>query len=116
MPSERPRQRLQDIVDNIDRVTEHVVTAVTSETGDFDAKTRDAVERCLERISEAAKKLGVVMEQRQPNIPWQAIRGLGNTLRHQYDEVDDSVIRDIVRDHLVPLRAACLSELGTLLD
>ncbi len=50
-----------------------------------DKKTNDAVERCLERISEASKKLGSLAEDLCPGIPWSQLRGLGNFLRHEYD-------------------------------
>jgi uncharacterized protein with HEPN domain len=56
MPSEVPRERLADIVTNIDRVRAHLHGLKPD--AELDDKTRDAVERCLERISEAAKKLG----------------------------------------------------------
>ena len=42
-----------------------------------DAKTLDAVERCLARISEAAIKLGADAERLCPQIPWRDIRGIG---------------------------------------
>ena len=48
----------------------------------------DAVERCLERVSEAAKKLGESAEALCPGIPWPNIRGLGNVLRHEYERVE----------------------------
>jgi hypothetical protein len=38
----------------------------TTPDAELDDKTCDAVERCLERISQAAKKLGAIMEERQP--------------------------------------------------
>ena len=91
MPSEAPTRRLRDIIANIDRVRAHVQD--TPSDVPFDEKTRDAVERCLERISEAVKKLGSEIEEREPDIPWRSIRGLGNVLRHQYDDVDDEDIR-----------------------
>jgi len=47
-----------------------------------DRKTYDAVERCLERISEAAAKLGDLARALVPGQPWQDIRALGNRLRH----------------------------------
>ena len=78
----------------------------------FDDKTRDAVERCLERISEAARKLGSEMEERRPSVSWRGIRGLGNVLRHEYDVVDDSTILQIVERELGPLREACVDELA----
>ena len=110
MPSEVPRERLQDIITNIDRLRAHVHGVAPGVA--LDDKTRDAVERCLERISEAARKLGSVMEERRPNISWRGIRGLGNVLRHEYDVVDDSAILQIVERELGPLREACADELA----
>lgn len=110
MPSDVPTERLQDIITNIDRLGAHL-RGIAPGT-ELDEKTRDAVERCLERISEAAKKLGPLMEERQPQIPWRSIRGLGNVLRHEYDVVDDVTIRNIVEQELGPLRQACADELG----
>jgi uncharacterized protein with HEPN domain len=110
MPSDVPRERLQDIVTNIDRVRAHLTGIQPG--AELDNKTRDAVERCLERISEAAKKLGAMIEKRQPQVSWRGIRGLGNVLRHEYDAVDDATIAKIVEQELGPLRQACVDELA----
>jgi uncharacterized protein with HEPN domain len=114
MPSDVPHERLQDIITNIDRLRGHLRGLTPGLK--LDGKTRDAVERCLERISEAAKKLGAIMEERQPRVSWRGIRGLGNVLRHEYDEVDDSTITRIVEQELGPLREACVHELAVLRD
>ena len=47
MPSEIPARRLRDIIVNIERIQHHLADRVPGT--DMDAKTRDAVERCLER-------------------------------------------------------------------
>jgi uncharacterized protein with HEPN domain len=112
MPSDIPAVRLRDIITNIDRIHMHL-DGVTLTRG-MDAKTRDAVERCLERISEAVRKLGPAMDARRPGIPWRNIRGLGNIMRHDYDVVDDAAIERIVAHELVMLREACVDELGAL--
>ena len=84
MPSSRPLDRFNDIIDNIDALAGY--TAGVDETQFLaDRKTRDACERCLARISEAAIKLGPLAEQLAPNQPWNQIRGLGNRLRHAAD-------------------------------
>jgi uncharacterized protein with HEPN domain len=70
-------------------------------------KTYDAVERCLERISEAATKLGELAPTLVPAQPWPAIRGLGNRLRHEYDAIREDRLWDIVQLDLPPLCAAC---------
>jgi uncharacterized protein with HEPN domain len=65
-----------------------------------------AVERCLLRISEAARKLAGVLEEIAPDQPWSGIRAIGNVLRHEYDAVNAALIWEIVEKDLVPLRRA----------
>lgn len=72
-----------------------------------DQKTYDAVERCLERISEAAAKPGVPAPSLVPGQPWQEIRALGNRLRHEYDAIREDRLWDIVQVDIPPLCAAC---------
>ncbi len=55
-------------------------------------------------ISEAARILQGRAEAVAPDQPWQAIRSLGNVLRHAYDGVDPGVIWRIVRDNLNSLK------------
>jgi uncharacterized protein with HEPN domain len=71
----------------------------------------DAVERCLERISEAAAKLCDQAVALVPNQPWHEIRALGNRLRHAYDQIDQSRIWEIVEGDLPKLLSACQTAL-----
>jgi uncharacterized protein with HEPN domain len=79
-----------------------------------DTKTRDAVERCLERISEAAAKLGESASTLAPEQPWQQIRSLGNRIRHDYDRLRPDRLWSIVRDDLPSLHGAVKRALETL--
>lgn len=84
-----------------------------------DSKTRDAVERCLERISEAAAKLGDEASEIVPGQPWPEIRALGNRLRHEYDRVRIERLWTIIVEELPSLCAACedgLRRLGRAID
>jgi uncharacterized protein with HEPN domain len=63
----------------------------------FDAFERDdirtaAAERVLEIISEATRHLPGPMLADYPNIPWPAVRAIGNRLRHEYWRVDRQMI------------------------
>ena len=40
------------------------------------------VERCLEVISEASRKLPETMKATHPDNPWRKVAGIGNVLRH----------------------------------
>jgi uncharacterized protein with HEPN domain len=113
MPSERPAQRLTDIIENIDRIRSHVRT-LTYDTYIVTPLVQDAVERCFARISEAAVKLGDQMDVRYANVPWVDIRSFGNRLRHAYDDIDDRILWSAVQHDLQPLREACETELAAL--
>jgi uncharacterized protein with HEPN domain len=82
LPSEKPVRRLEDIIENA-RAIQRYTAGLNGETFARDDKTYDAVERCLERISEAAFKLGDLASVLMPDQPWQEIRALGNRLRHE---------------------------------
>lgn len=66
----------------------------------------DAVERCLERIAEAAAKLGDMTVHLMPDQPWRKNRAFGNVLRHEYDSIREDRLFDIVRTDLPGLCAA----------
>lgn len=70
-----------------------------------------ASERFLEKVCEAAKHLPAERKARHVHIPWEQIRGLGNRLRHAYDDTDPQIIWTIIQQDLSPLRAAALSML-----
>jgi uncharacterized protein with HEPN domain len=55
--TDREALRLQDIIENIDRI-EGYVAGLELATFETDQRTVDAVERCLHRITEAVIKVG----------------------------------------------------------
>ena len=101
-----------DIADNIDRIASHVA-GLDLAAFQADPKTIDAVERCLQRITEAVIKIGPErMAEISPRTPVDAVRGLGNLLRHDYDQVDLGIIWRTIQQGLPELRADCLRALG----
>ena len=83
-------------------------------TFEEDRRTYDAVERCLERIAEAASKLGDLAPVLMPDQPWRMIRALGNRLRHSYDDVAEDRLWEIVHKELTGLCTACEAALARL--
>jgi uncharacterized protein with HEPN domain len=43
-------------------------------------------------ISEAVRRIPEAWLDAQPEIPWQAIRGIGNKLRHEYQLISDVIL------------------------
>jgi uncharacterized protein with HEPN domain len=104
LPSSRPKARFLDIAQNAQSILQY--TAGMDRTAfERDRRTRDAVERCLSRISEAAVKLDKLAETMLPQHPWRQIRDLGNVVRHAYDQLDPEIVWTIVRDQLPQLLA-----------
>jgi uncharacterized protein with HEPN domain len=109
---ERVRDWLQDVIDNSDWIAGYV-TGLDFDRFMSDRKTRDAVERCLERIIEASVRLGPErIEKIAPGLPLHKVRGLGNVLRHSYETVEPRLIWDTATEDLPSLRAACVRALG----
>jgi uncharacterized protein with HEPN domain len=113
VPSDKPARRLEDIIENAQAIQRYVA-GMDLAAFETDQKTYDAVERCLERISEAAAKLGDLAPSLVPGQPWQEIRALGNRLRHEYDAIREDRLWDIVQIDLPPLCAACKDVLQRL--
>jgi uncharacterized protein with HEPN domain len=69
-------------------------------------------------ISEAAIRLDkldpTAAPRLAPNVNWAGIRGIGNFIRHKYDDLDTSVLVDVIRNRLIELRDACERALDTL--
>jgi uncharacterized protein with HEPN domain len=99
-----PAASLADILENLQRI-EGYVTGLEREAFRGDTLRRDAVERCLERICEAAFRLAEKAAELAPSQPWGDIRGMGNRLRHAYDRIDLDVLWNTVRDRLPSLKA-----------
>jgi uncharacterized protein with HEPN domain len=115
LPSKRAHQRFGDIIYNIDAIGRYTA-GMTQARFLADEKTYDATLACLQRISEAAKKLGKLAEQLEPEQPWRNIRGIGNILRHDYDVVDKSRVWLVVSQELGSLRAACERSIDRIQD
>jgi uncharacterized protein with HEPN domain len=99
-----PADSLADIVENAERI-EQYMAGVDRAAFAGNGLLRDAVERCLERVCEAAHRLGGLAATLMPNQPWNDIRGMGNRLRHAYERVSLEVIWNTVRHDLPGLAA-----------
>jgi uncharacterized protein with HEPN domain len=113
VPSDRDeeRERLGHSVANIERIGRHLAGR-SFEQFEADQLLVDAVERCLQRITEASIRIGAArMAQIAPDVPFGEVRGLGNILRHDYEKIDLATVWDTVRHDLPALRAACAAAL-----
>jgi uncharacterized protein with HEPN domain len=97
--------RLEDILEAISVIAEYTA-GKTFDDYAAERMLRDAVERNVERISEASRHIPKGLKAKHPEIPWRKVAGIGNILRHAYPIVDDSVVWEVVARDLPLLKAA----------
>ena len=68
-----------------------------------DRKTRNALERNLEIIGEAARNVSLETRVGLPDIPWRSLIGLRNVLTHEYGKIRYEILWTIIGDKLAPL-------------
>ena len=114
MLSDRARQALEDMRENV-LLAREFTAGFTIETFRADRRTVYAVTRCLEIISEAARRLPDDVLGRHPQQPWRAIMDAGNVYRHEYDDVAEEIVWRTVQNSLPQLLAVIEVELkGTV--
>jgi len=105
--------RLADIVEAIELI-EDEVGGVSMAAFAGDKRKRWLVERGLEIISEASRRLPDELKARHPTVPWRKVAGIGNVLRHEYEHLAYDVLWRVVADELPAPGAICRAELATL--
>src|SRR4051812_46399839 len=108
MPSDRIAGCFSDIITAIELILKWVDEAGGIDVAVYrNALVRSAIERQLLVISEAAIRLQKLspeaMGTRAPEIDWPGIRGIGNFIRHKYDDLDAEVIAEVLRHKLKSL-------------
>jgi len=117
MPFERIARCFRDVLDAISLIETWVEDSGGADQAiSQDVKTRSAIERQL--ISEAAIRLDeldpTAAPRLAPTVDWAGIRGIGNFIRHKYDDLDTSILVDVVRNRLTGFRNACAHAIETL--
>src|SRR6202041_911750 len=94
---------LRDIVESIDRINEFIGD-MTFTAYQRDEKTKAAVERKMQIVTEAVIRLEMEGPEAYPEIDWKGYRGMGNFLRHSYHRVADEIVWNTVQDDLPLLK------------
>jgi uncharacterized protein with HEPN domain len=71
-----------------------------------DRRARQLVERNLEILSEASRRIPKKLKDDEKHISWRAIAGIGNVLRHDYHDTYPTVLWDTCEKDLQPLKEA----------
>jgi uncharacterized protein with HEPN domain len=111
LPFRDAENHLRDILESIEHI-EMFLEGVGFDSYKADIRTKSAVERQVQIITEAAYRLGDQAYTLCPGPDWKGLRGMGNILRHAYHRVEDQIVWDTVKTEFPPLKDAVKKVLG----
>ena len=99
----RDKERLEHILAAIDRVARYTKDKT------FDDLLADdmmyyAVVKNIEIMGEAANMLTSEFQESHPETPWKMVKGMRNYIVHEYFQIDNAVVWDVVTNELSTLR------------
>lgn len=90
---------------------EQTISGISLESFSADWTRRHAVQRGIEIVSEASRRLPPDALSRHPEVPWPKIKAVGNILRHEYHVIADEVIWNISVKSLPDLKTVLIQML-----
>jgi uncharacterized protein with HEPN domain len=66
-------------------------------------KNKRNIERCLEILGEAARRIPKDYQINQKQIPWADIIGTRNVITHDYEKISPVILQQIVKHHALSL-------------
>ena len=103
MPFRDDPRHLRDIIESIDLIDDFVDT-LDFEAYRNDIKTKSAVERQIQILTEAAKRLGEESGPRYLGVDWRSWCDMGNVIRHAYHRVNDEIVWNTIKTDLPEFR------------
>ncbi|HJK78273.1 MAG TPA: DUF86 domain-containing protein [Methanocorpusculum sp.] len=79
---------------------------------DSDKVIQHVVQKSLEIIGEASKKLSTETKDRCTQIPWHHVAGMRDRLTHGYFEVNWELVWNVLQNDIMPLKA-CINRILT---
>lgn len=99
----RDRERLEHILAAIDRIQRYT-SGKTYDDLAADDMMYYAVVKNIEIIGEAANMLTPEFQSAHSETPWKMVKGMRNYIVHEYFQIDDIVVWDVVVNNLSELR------------
>jgi uncharacterized protein with HEPN domain len=93
------RPALRAILEAIEGI-ENATRGKTFEDYNRDWLLRHGLQRGVEIVSEAARRIPQELQAGHPRIPWAQIMGIGNVLRHEYHRISGPLIWNVVQERL----------------
>ena len=108
----KDKERLLHMIAAIDRILRY------TEGKSYEDLVNDdmmyyAVIKNNEIIGEAANMLTTEFQTTHPDTPWKMVKGMRNYIVHEYFQIDDVVVWDVVTNNWLPLKQQLQSYLNS---
>lgn len=111
---QRDAAHLEDTLDAARAITRFVRSKSRDDYRE-DLMLRSAVERQIEIIGEAARRVTAAFQSAHPEIPWRPIMAQRHRIAHEYDALQDDLIWTVATVH-IPNLVGILDPLVTGFD
>jgi uncharacterized protein with HEPN domain len=101
-PHKGDAARLYDMLQAAETIVRYV-SSKTREDFEREELLRDAVERRVEIIGEAARGISRVFRDAHPEVPWPRIMATRHILAHDYGDVNHDIVWSIATVHVPEL-------------
>ena len=94
------RERILSALKDINRECDYILRKlpeINLEVIENDEDIRKALERTLEIIREAVKRIPPSFRDEYPEIPWREMAGLRDVIIHDYGNVDYIILWNVIR-------------------
>jgi len=94
---------VEDILESIELI-ESYISNMNFDNFKNDRKTIDAVVRNFEIIGEASRNISDEIKNKYQNVDWKGMIGLRNRIAHGYFGINLTIIWEIIKQELPPLK------------
>lgn len=106
------RDRLQEIIESIDLIQQWSDGITTAHDFMLSPNRVMAFNACVMRIQVIGEHVGKLLKSKAdivdkyPQIPWHAIYGMRNIISHEYANINENIVVDVINNELEPLKQA----------
>jgi uncharacterized protein with HEPN domain len=102
---------IDDILDAMQKA-EILVEGISVTEFEADFRINFAVMRALEIIGEATKHVPETVRDQYPDIPWKGMAGMRDRIIHGYDDVDLTIVWNVVQNDIPRIKPQLLQLLA----
>ena len=104
------QDRLQEIIESIDLIKQWSDGISTAHDFMLSPNRVMAFNACVMRIQVIGEQVGKLLKSdaeivdKYPQIPWYAIYGMRNLISHEYANINENIVVDVINNELDPLK------------